>query len=226
MAVPQILFAGGGDERDSLPLHEMFARWVDGGRLLYLPTALVNLPAMESSFRWLEEVFEPLDLVHIDLWPDLTGKTAVDLMVFDAVYIGGGNTFYLLQQLRDMQMDEPLRDFILAGHPAFGGSAGAIVMGADIASCAHIDENIVGLEDLRGMEMALGCTVWCHYQSVDHERIQAYVAQTNTPSIALTERAGVYREGDKLVAAGYEALLLFNGGQPQTYQPGETVTLG
>lgn len=225
MAVPHILFAGGGDERDSLPLHEHFARWVDGGKLLFLPTALVNLPAMESSFRWLEEVFEPLGVVHIDMWPDLAGKTGVDLVAFDAVYIGGGNTFYLLQQLREQRVDEALRDFILAGHPVFGGSAGAIVLGADITSCAHIDEDIVGLKDLRGLEMALGCTVWCHYQSADQERIQAFVAQTGSPSIALTERAGVYREGDQLIAAGYDPLLLFTGGQPQTYQPGEIINL-
>ena len=226
MEIPQILFAGGGDERDLLPLHALFARWVNGGRLLYLPTALVSLPAMESGFRWLEEVFEPLNLVHIDLWPSLAGKKAVDLLVFDAVYIGGGNTYYLLQQLRDQRMAGPLREFILSGQPAFGGSAGAIVMGADITSCAHIDENIVGLDDLRGLEMALGCTLWCHYQSADLERIQAYVAQAKTPSIALTERAGVYREGDRLIAAGYEPLLLFRGGQPQVYLPGETVNLG
>ncbi|RPJ36477.1 MAG: hypothetical protein EHM21_19120 [Chloroflexi bacterium] len=115
---PRILFAGGGSEQDSRPLDEIFASWVGSkGRLLYLPVALVDEPSMQAGIRWVKSVFEPLGLTQIDAWTDLSGKTAQDLQSYDGVYIGGGNTFHLLNQVRVHHLDRALVDFIVAGLP-------------------------------------------------------------------------------------------------------------
>ena len=224
MNKPRILFAGGGSEQDSRPLDEIFARWVGSkGRLLYLPVALVDEPSMQYGIRWVKSVFEPLGLTRIDAWKDLSGKTAQDLQSYDGVYIGGGNTFHLLNQVRVHHLDRALVDFILAGHPAYGGSAGAILLSHDISACVHIDPDIVGLRDLSALDLALGYTIWCHYQPADDPRIQDYNTRQGRSSIAISERAGVYREGDDLFAAGYEPAHVFDGVGKRTVAPGEKI---
>jgi len=217
------MFAGGGDEKDSRPLDEIFAGWVGAGRLLYLPTALVHPSNKQAGFRWIQQAFEPLGVKEIEAWMELPGKTARDMEAFDAVYIGGGNTFYLLQQLRLHKLDRVLEAFIEAGKPVYGGSAGAIVLGYDITSCAHIDENIIGLTDFSGMDQALGYTIWCHYVPNDRARIQKYVTRTGAPSFALSERAGLYREAEGIFAAGFEPVVHFTLNGAEEIAPGNRI---
>ncbi len=223
MAQPRIMLAGGGDERDSRPLDEIFAGWLGKGKLLYWPSALVHPSNKEAGYRWIQNTFAPLGVAGIDAWMDLTGKTARDLAPYDAIYIGGGNTFFLLQQLRIHQLDRALDQFIQEGKPVYGGSAGAIILGYDISSCAHIDENIIGLADFSGLDLALGYTLWCHYQPTDDERIAAYVRRTGIPSIALTEKAGVYRQGDHLYAAGSEPVVRWTLKERLAFSHGQQV---
>jgi dipeptidase E len=223
MTDTRVIFAGGGDEKDSRLLDEQFAAWVGAGRLLYLPTALVHPSNKEAGYRWLRQVFTPLGVKHIEAWLDLPEKSSRDLERFDAVYLGGGNTYYLLQQLRLHKLDQSLEEFILAGKPVYGGSAGAIVLGYDIISCAHMDENIIGLYDFSGIDLAMGCTIWCHYDPSDEQRIRRYVARSGVPSIALSERAGIYREGDHLFAAGYDPVQFFTLQGQQEFTPGAKI---
>lgn len=223
MSNERILFAGGGDERDSRPLDAIFAGWIGGGRLLYLPTALVHPSNIKAGVRWFRQAMAPLGISRIEAWENLTEKSASDLAAFDAVYLGGGNTFYLLQQLRRFRLDLALDDFITRGNPVYGGSAGAIVLGYDISSCAHIDENIIGLTDFSGLDLALGHTIWCHYVPADERRIQKYAARTGVPCIAASERAGVYRQGDHLYAAGFEPVIRFNLNGQASFNPGSII---
>lgn len=219
----RIILAGGGDERDSRPLDEMFSAWVGGGRLLYLPTALVHPSNIQAGVRWIRQVFEPLGIRNIEAWPTLAGKTASDLDEFDALYLGGGNTFYLLQQLRHHKLDLALENFARAGKPVYGGSAGAIILGYDITPSAHIDENIIGLTDFSGLDLAFGYSIWCHYTAEDDSRIRDYVQRTGVPSLALRERSGIYREGDHLYAAGFEPAVQFTLRGQAVFSPGSII---
>ncbi len=219
----RIIFAGGGDERESRPLDETFAGWVGKGRLLYLPVALVDQPFIEAGVRWISAAFAPLGLENIIPWMSLAGKSPGDLAAFDAVYIGGGNTFYLLHQLRAHRLEAALADFICAGHPAYGGSAGALVLSRTITPSSHMDENIVGLRDMSGLNLALGWAVWCHYTPADDRRIALHLRRTRIPSVAVSERSGVVREGDHLYAAGYEPIYRFTVYGKEPVQPGERI---
>lgn len=58
----------------------------------------------------------------------------------DAVFLGGGNTFVLLDQLRKSYFDELLISMHRAGKILIGESAGALVLGPTIAPIRFIDE--------------------------------------------------------------------------------------
>jgi dipeptidase E len=226
MAQPRVIVTGGGSEMDSLPLDRLFYSWLNlHSSILYLPIAMQDPQGIfESSWEWFTHAFAPFNLTNIHMWTTLADKTAQDLNTFDAVFIGGGNTYWLLHQLRATGLDAALIDFIQQGHPVSGGSAGAILLGRDIQTCAHMDPNTIGLTDMRGLDMMLGYAIWCHYTPDDDRRILAYIGTHNIQALALTERAGIYRDGGRLFAGGYDPVLQFSASGRAMFSAGECIT--
>jgi dipeptidase E len=208
----RLILAGGGDARDSQPLDELFAAWLGPrGRMLYLPVALKGRGRpYDQCLAWIQSIFWPLGVSGIEMWTDLDEHGADELAAFDAVYLGGGNTFNLLAQLRDSGLDSSLVRFTQRGGAIYGGSAGAIVLGRDIVTCAHLDSNDVGLADTRGLDLVAGHAVWCHYRPEEDARIAKYVREKGRPVLAISERAGVGVRGGRFESAGFEPAYSFD----------------
>lgn len=227
-AVPRLILAGGGDATDSAPLDDALARWLtrpDGSSesLLYLPVAWTATP-YESCFAWIQSVFAPRGVHQITMWTDLMRKTRADLASFGAIYIGGGNTYRLLHHVRESGFDHLLLEYVREGGVVYGGSAGAILLGEDIAPCAHMDTNDVGLHITTGLGLVHGYTVWCHYVAGDEERIELYLRQHAHPVLALPERAGVVIQGNTMTAADFEPVTVYRrGSEPVLISPGSVV---
>ena len=73
----------------------------------------------------------------------------------DIIYIAGGNTFFLLQELRRTGADQLLAKEINNGKLYIGESAGAIVAAPDIGYSAEMDcaEKAPGLKDYAGLNL-------------------------------------------------------------------------
>jgi dipeptidase E len=205
----------------------MFARHIPAHRpLLYLPIAMnPQVRPCEACLAWLRSVFVPLGVDNIAMWTDVAGKADVELASYAGVYIGGGNTFKLLHLLKSTGFAAPLGRFIERGGIVYGGSAGAIILGRDIMTAAHLDANDVGLQDTTGLDLLRGYAVWCHYRPSDDDSIAAYIAQSAFPFIALSERAGVWMGEDRVMALGYEPTVIFHAHTRQAYAPSSLVPL-
>ncbi len=209
---PKIALAGGGGAEDSRLLDEVFASWIGPrGRLLYWPIALRGLRPFQACFDWVKAIFVPLNITDITMWTDLAEHRAGDLEAFDAVYIGGGNTYSLLAQLAENGFDRSLKAYLAEGRAIYGGSAGAAVLGRDIQTVAHLDSNEIGLENTSGLNLADGHDIWVHYQAKDDTLIEAYVREHQRPVLAISERAGIVIEAANIRAAGFEAAYRFDG---------------
>ncbi|GEE02290.1 hypothetical protein nbrc107696_27360 [Gordonia spumicola] len=71
------------------------------------------------------------------------GFATVDRFEFDdvdAVYLGGGNTFAILADLRASGRDIELADRVRAGLPYIGLSAGSVIAGPDISPASVLDD--------------------------------------------------------------------------------------
>ncbi len=179
--------------------------------MLYLPIALRGSGrSFDACLQWVTSVFAPLGVRDILMWTDLSGHNASELQAFDALYIGGGNTFSLLAQLRRSGFDRALASFAREGGAIYGGSAGAIIMGRDILTCAHMDRNDVGLTDSRGLDLVSGHAVWCHYHADDDPRIQTFVQVRGIPVLAISERAGVAVLDGRMAPAGFDPVYRFD----------------
>jgi dipeptidase E len=121
---------------------------------------------------------------------------------YDGVFLGGGNTYMLLNRLRSTGMGLRLAQSIREGLPCYGGSAGAIVLGAHIGSCAHLDCDDVGMTDLAGLDLFDGRAVWCHYQPADADGIRALAREAGLDVLAIAENAAVAFDGTELRGIG------------------------
>lgn len=207
----KVALGGGGGTDDSRLLDEVFATWIGPqGKLLYLPCALRGIRPFQSCLEWMTATFATFDVTDITMWTDLSKHRGSELNEFDAVYIGGGNTFALLAELRKSGFEHALTEYVRRGKAIYGGSAGAAVLGRDIRTVMYLDQNEVGLVETQGLDIAQGHAIWVHYQPQDDHLIEAYVHQYQQPVLALSERSGIVIEQDRLRTVGFEPAYRFD----------------
>lgn len=183
-----IFLGGGGSAEDERALWTEMLR--DSPRVLYWPFALTGA-TLQGAPAWLGESLSTLGVeVEVTVWPDLEGRDPTALDDVDLLFIGGGNTFSLLDQVRRHGFVEPVRRFVASGGRLYGGSAGAILAGAEIGIAATEDANDVGLTDLTGLALLGPYVVRPHATADQDAATRDYAATTGQPVIAIPERGG------------------------------------
>ncbi|MDO5045337.1 Type 1 glutamine amidotransferase-like domain-containing protein [Campylobacter sp.] len=71
----------------------------------------------------------------------------------DFIYVCGGNTFYLLSEFKRSSIMSELKSLVNSGKIYIGESAGGIITSPNIEYIGLMDENLVGLEDLTGLNL-------------------------------------------------------------------------
>lgn len=207
----RILLAGGGSEKDSILLDKILVEIIPKQKkLLYLPIAMDNTYTYEQCLDWITTALGNLNFRKIEMWTDLAKRQLNELETFGAIYIGGGNTFKLLNDIRTAGFDKLLLEFSRNKGIIYGGSAGAIILGKDIMTAALADENKVGLKDTSGLNMISNHSVWCHYKNGDDKKIFEYVDKYNIPVIAIPERSGIFVNNNIVTVVGFEQVHKFH----------------
>ena len=77
----------------------------------------------------------------------------------DVIYVSGGNTFYLLKELRKSRAAQAIKNAVKAGKIYVGESAGAIAAAPDTKYATLMDENSAKVSDFRGLNLVDFCVV-------------------------------------------------------------------
>ncbi len=80
----------------------------------------------------------------------------MDFSSYDIIYMIGGNTFYLLKELKEKNLVEKIIQAINNGVIYIGSSAGSIILGKTIETALPYDENWVNLIDFKGLNIVNG----------------------------------------------------------------------
>jgi len=220
----RLFLSGGGSGEQSTELDKKFASVVGKTKpLLYIPIAIDKTKhPYPECLKWLSRTFKPLGLERIELWTeeDLRKKPETELTKFGGIYIGGGNTFYLLKELKQSEFLPKLERFIRQGFPVYGGSAGAIICGKTILT-SH-DENFVGIRDFGAMNLVRNQDIFCHYNPEMKEEIQKYSQKYGLKVIALPENCGLYVTDKNIEVVGPGSARVTNG-KIKTIKPGKAI---
>ncbi|MFD1174545.1 Type 1 glutamine amidotransferase-like domain-containing protein [Oceanobacillus picturae] len=208
-----MILSGGGGPKETLEINKYFVQEIDISKpLLYLPIALnPDYRTYESSYDYVNSVLNPLGINEITMWVDIKNKTIEDMKQFSAVYISGGNTFSLLNDLKSARFDAVLSQFLLEGGTIYGQSAGAIIFGNHIKILPDVDLNNVGLKKFNALNLVKDCCIWCHYKKEDDAMIEEAVIEYGHPIIAIPDGTAVVLSDNKIRVIGSEPAYLFEG---------------
>ncbi|MBI4896010.1 MAG: Type 1 glutamine amidotransferase-like domain-containing protein [Candidatus Aenigmarchaeota archaeon] len=113
----------------------------------------------------------------------------------DALYVCGGNTFYLLAKARESGFIAVAHQFVQSGKVYVGVSAGSILAGPDISIALQGDENDIGISDFTGLDLT-NIVVWPHYTKKEEAVVAEYKKKLKFPVVPLTDQQALVIDGD------------------------------
>jgi len=228
----RVLLGSGGfrtPERVAALAAQMQSFFGDVDRLLFIPYALHDHDAYVRTLteRGIHAGYA-LDGIHRHADPVRAVREA------PAVFVGGGNTFRLLDALYRLGLLEPLREGVWAGTPYLGISAGTNIACPTIRTTN--DMPIVqppSLDALGLVPFQVNAHYFTgqtfvkrddgfheHFGETRDDRIREFHEMNDVPVVGLWE-AGLLRiEGGTVELLGAPARLFFKGQPPRDVEPG------
>jgi dipeptidase E len=193
-----------------------------------------NLYAIDAYWQRVAEALEPappaglgLSVLHCD-W---RGPWREPLARADAIFVGGGNTYALLQRLKQSGLLEAIAARVRGGVPYIGSSAGTNIAGPTILTTN--DWNVVGLTDFSALGL-VPFNINPHYLETDpamaahsetrDDRIAEYHAVNANPVLGIEEGTALRVEDGAVTVVGGGRVKVFRPGAPaQWIRAGDTV---
>ncbi len=195
-----------------------------GERVLFVPYALADRDGYAASARArFAEMDLALDSVHQAEDPVAAVETA------ESLFIGGGNTFRLLETLYRRALLEPIRRTVDSGMPYLGTSAGSVVACATLRTTN--DMPIVFPPSFEALGL-VPFQINAHYIDTDpasrhqgetrDQRLAEFHEENVLPVVALREGAMLGIEGGAVQIQGPPAGKIFlRGEDPRELRQGE-----
>lgn len=224
----KLIMTGGGDSRHFTDIDKKFLGLLSKSpTLLFIPLAGTR-SSWKNSLARIKQTFSTIHFDNIESCTKLNELTWDYLKEFDAIYIDGGNTFQLMDFIRDTHFYELLHRFLNNGGVINGDSAGAIVLGSHIET-AHFghngDENKAGIISYQGLSLVNNWAVHCHYKRSENKEIKKFVAEFGFPVLALHEESSIYIKNKRLKVIGKKSITVFKGQEVKTIKSGEAYYL-
>lgn len=112
---------------------------------------------------------------------------------YDAVYICGGNTYFILNRLRKTGLASSLKRYVLSGGLYIGVSAGSIIAGQDISIAgwgSEGDPNDIKLKNLSGLRLT-NITIFPHYKANLRNEIEEFKKTVNSPVEVIKDKEAI-----------------------------------
>lgn len=124
-------------------LESFIGEKLENKKVTFIPTASIpedykdHVENDRKAFKKLGLLIEELDISN-------TAQNQIEKIIQknDLIYISGGNTFYLLQELKISNADKIILKEIKKGKPYIGTSAGSIIMSKDITYIEKMDDKL------------------------------------------------------------------------------------
>lgn len=164
---------------------------------------------VESDRSELKEI--GFQIEEIDLKNENKNSLLKKLSKCDVIYVGGGNTFYLLDWIRKSGFAKIINKLLDDGKIYVGVSAGSIITGPNIevSGWKHADKNIVNLKDFTGLNL-VNFIPFVHYLNEHKKLLEEKAKNNNKPIIALNDKQAVLCINGKYEIVGEGEKLAYN----------------
>ncbi|HLN19170.1 MAG TPA: Type 1 glutamine amidotransferase-like domain-containing protein, partial [Patescibacteria group bacterium] len=160
---------------------EFLGRDPKGMRLAFIPTA--EFPEKNKDF--VEIIKNDLATIGFEIKDIYLENESADslykeLSEFDIIFVSGGNTFYLLDQIRKSGFDKIIEKLLDEGKLYVGISAGSYIAcpTIEVATWKNDDSNVVKIKDLTGLNL-VPFLLKAHYEPDKLPIIEKGVKKTN-----------------------------------------------
>ena len=214
----KVFLCGGGAGEQTIEANKRLNEVIDHAKpCLYIPLAM-EAEMYDSCYEWITGELAEVQIPYIEMVRSREELAEKDFSDYSVVFIGGGNTYKLLKELKESGAFEKLRTYLEQGGVAFGGSAGAIIFGEDLESCNLDDPNEVGLTDTAGMDVLHGISLLCHFTSrekEEDERSKEYLLgiSKHRSVLALPEEVTLFVNDDTVEVIGERPYYSFENGR-------------
>ncbi len=138
----------------------LFNKPVNSIKLLYITTAIDGERGDKSWADAEHKNILALGIPEENIREYKIGNEQIDLTTFDAIYVLGGNTFYLMDKIREFGFDKQIKNAIENSIPYIGSSAGSIILGTTLKPAEiYGDIPIVGKQNCKGLGIVDGVII-------------------------------------------------------------------
>lgn len=163
----KVFLCGGGSGNVIESIMNVFEKVIDKSKpLLYVPLAMES-SRYDGCYEWIKGEMSLINVTNIEMVTSGSKLFNKSLDNYCAIFIGGGNTYKLLKELKVSKSFNKIKKYINNDGIVFGGSAGAIIFGKDINSCKMQDANDVKLKNTKGFNVIKNYSLLCHLNRND-----------------------------------------------------------
>ena len=221
MSIKKMLLMSGSKYRNTdylvhcTPWISRFLADYRGKTLAFVPYAGVR-QSYDEYERKVQDAFTTLEMKIISVHQSKDPSEIIQQA--DAVAIGGGNTFCLLNQMYEINLIEAIRNKVKCGTPYFGWSAGANVAGASIMTTN--DMPIVYPPSFEALNLFpaqinphfISGKMQGHNGESREERLSEFlVVNPKAVVYALPEGTALQTSGSQATVLGYDNILRISG---------------
>lgn len=211
----RLYLCGGGSGKQILNALSNFSKKLDKSKpILYVPLAMEE-SKYNSCYDWFSEEIKNMNLTKFEMVKSSLELSKKKLTNYSAIFIGGGNTYKLLNEIKKYSNYEKIIDYLNKDGTIFGGSAGAIIFGDDINCCLLDDKNSINLKDTKGFNLLNNYSILCHLKNKNLKRNCQYLAEYSKKHklMYLPEEDVILIENKKVSIIGNEKYIIFKNGK-------------
>ena len=175
-----------------------------GKTVAFIPTASIH----EEYTQYVEDAkvaFDSLGIIVRELEITQCSKNEIEevLTSCDCIYVSGGNTFFLLQELRKTGANRYITEQVEKGKLYIGESAGAMILAPNIEYAKDMDDHLAltpGFTDFGGLGIVSFYPV-VHFDSFPFEKAAREVVNKNShlPLKIITNQQAIVVVGNNIV---------------------------
>lgn len=173
----KLFLCGGGSGKQILNALYKFSNIINKEKpILYIPLAMES-KKYDSCYTWFKNEIKMVNLNKFEMVKSSYELSQKNLDDYSALFIGGGNTYKLLKELKDNNNYDKIEAYLKNDGIIFGGSAGAIIFGKNIDSCLLDDKNNINLKDIEGFNFLNEYSILCHLTTKNFNKNLKYLQE-------------------------------------------------